>query len=305
MSHNTKMRVAVSVATVWTKSISPRPQDSPALQNPVDLEAWLRPMTVEERLELSDANRIQTQILYGTEVIIAQEDGEWVKVFIPGQKTHKESAGYPGWVPKKQLAEIHEQPSGNTWVEVISNKALLTFGDANHESIELSFLTRLPLLEEMNDKVMVDTPHGPGILQRTDIRIEGASTLQGSEEKNQGKRIVEQGKRFLGLHYLWGGMSSYGYDCSGFAYNMHRSQGIGLPRDASDQSRQGVEIDRANLEAGDLMFFEKDGRIHHVGIYAGDNKMIHSPNSKSKIELVDLDTYSMKDELCIARRYWS
>ncbi|WP_162875106.1 C40 family peptidase, partial [Enterobacter cloacae] len=78
--------------------------------------------------------------------------------------------------------------------------------------------------------------------------------------------------------------SSYGYDCSGFAYSMYASQGITIPRDASDQALAGTEAASNQLRPGDLLFFayeEGKGRIHHVGIYIGDGKMIHSPDSKS------------------------
>lgn len=87
-----------------------------------------------------------------------------------------------------------------------------------------------------------------------------------------GHGIVEQGTRFLGLPYLWGGVSSYGYDCSGFAYSMHRYFGISIPRDASDQAKQGALIEKEHLQPGDLLFFayeEGKGSIHHVAFTPG------------------------------------
>ncbi len=306
MSGPKRVRAAVSVATVWTSPDSPRPLDEPALRQPSDITAWLAAMTVKDKLDLFGANRIQTQMLYGAEAIVAEENGEWVKVLIPDQSTRKEGAGYPGWVPKRQLAEASAEAAADRWAEVVAPRALLSLRSQN-APIELSFLTRLPVVEETNDGVVVDTPHGAGVLPKAQVRVAGRPASPAAEEEHAGKRLVRQGMRFIGLPYLWGGMSSYGYDCSGFAYSMHKSQDILIPRDASDQAVQGQMVERDSLEPGDLLFFayeEGRGRVHHVGIYAGDNRMLHSPDSEGCIELVELDGYKLAKEHCISRRYW-
>ncbi|MFM9281472.1 C40 family peptidase [Paenibacillus jiagnxiensis] len=306
----TRMIVSVSVATVWLSPDSPRPIDAPALAAPVSVGEWLKSMSMEEKLDLYSGSRIQTQVLYGTEVVAVEEQGEWLKIVIPDQSTHKEPAGYPGWVPKCQLTKCPADTEYNVFVEVFAAKAILQIEPAGAAApvMELSFLTRLPLLEERGDEVIVSTPHSPGRLAKQDVRITGS--LPASPEsigKLTGEQIVQDGQRFLGLPYLWGGMSAYGYDCSGFAYSMHKAQGILIPRDASDQSQQGRSIQREELEPGDLLFFAYDqgkGRVHHVGIYAGENRMLHSPDSSGCIEIVDLGTYKLKDEHCVSRRYW-
>ncbi|WP_223068451.1 NlpC/P60 family protein [Paenibacillus caui] len=306
MSTLSKMRTAVSVATVWTTPESPRPLDEPALQQPALLAEWIGAMTVPDKLDLYNGNRIQTQLLYGTEVLAAEQRGDWIKVFIPDQATRKEALGYPGWVPKCQLAASDEHYQADKWAEVIADKAQLILEGNQDTTIELSFLTRLPVLAEAGESVTVHSPHGTAVLQSKDVRIISGSASASPDAGQIGQRIVEQGMRFLGLPYLWGGMSSFGYDCSGFAYSMHKSQGIIIPRDASDQARQGEVIERDELQPGDLLFFafEKGkGNVHHVGIYAGDNHMLHSPDSSSCIELIPLEGYKLADEHCISRRY--
>ncbi|MDO3675862.1 C40 family peptidase [Paenibacillus ehimensis] len=306
MSRPKRVRAAVSVATVWTSPDSPRPLDEPALRHPAAITEWLAAMTVKDKLDLFGGNRIQTQLLYGTEAIAAEESGEWVKVFIPEQSTRKEGAGYPGWVPRRQLAEASDEAAADRWAEVVAPRALLSLRSQN-AAIELSFLTRLPVIEETKDGVMVDTPDGAGFLPKDQVRISGCPASSGTEAEHAGQRLVRQGMRFIGLPYLWGGMSSYGYDCSGFAYSMHKSQGILIPRDASDQAVQGQMVERDRLEPGDLLFFayeEGKGRVHHVGIYAGDNRMLHSPDSEGCIELVELNGYKLAKEHCVSRRYW-
>jgi hypothetical protein len=303
-----RMMVAVSVATVWTKPDSPRSVDEPAIRYPAEIKEWLGQMTLRERLDLCLANRVQTQILYGSSVLVAEENDGWSKVLIPQQGTRKEALGYPGWVPSCQLVEASDAPLGSKRAEVISDKAWL-YKSPSQQLIELSYLTSLPVLEEMGKLVKVQTPEGTGYLKADDIRlIDGPLAPQaGAGVADIGQGIVEQAKRFLDLPYLWGGASSYGFDCSGFAYTMHRYFGILIPRDASDQAKQGTPVEKEQLEAGDLVFFaheEGKGSIHHVGIYAGDNQMIHSPETTKSIELVDMRTFKLAQEHCASRRYW-
>ncbi|AJY76766.1 C40 family peptidase [Paenibacillus beijingensis] len=309
MNRLRQMTVAVSVATVWTEPDSPRRLDEPALGQPAQIAEWLSAMTIDDKLDLYNGNRVQTQILYGTDVLAAGERDGWVKVFVPEQATRKQSSGYPGWVPKRQLMERNDGPATETWAVVVSNRAPLSFQKSPNRGFELSFLTRLPVLKISGDKVIVHTPHGAAFLNKEHVRIHDKERASiDPPQGHPGIQIVRQGLRFLGLPYLWGGMSSFGYDCSGFAYNMLKSQGIVIPRDASDQAEQGNLVERSRLEPGDLLFFayeEGKGRVHHVGIYAGDNRMLHSPDSKGCVEIVELNGYKLEREHCVSRRYWT
>jgi hypothetical protein len=243
MSEMKRMVIAVSVATAWTKPESPRPLDELALKHPTEIREWLRRMTVEDKLDLCEANRVQTQILYGTSVLVVEEQEDWIKVLIPQQGTRKDALGYPGWVPRCQLVKETKVPTGLKQAEVMSDKAWL-YRDPSEHLIELSFLTTLPVLEETKEWVKVQTPEGIGYLKANEVRLIDDPLARRPVEGHIGRGIVEQGKRFLNLPYLWGGMSSFGYDCSGFAYNMYRYVGISIPRDASDQSKQGTLIER-------------------------------------------------------------
>lgn len=304
--------VAVTVATVWTNPDSPLEKDRAALTSPVDIRAWLGSLTVEDKLDFFNRNAIQTQALFGTRVEVVEERDGWSHILIPDQSSNKNETGYPGWVPSVQLApwsDAYQVAADQQIVTVTSAHARLYTLD-QQPGIELAFLTRLPLIAETADWVKVATPLGDSLLRREDVRISQAGQLdskQPDDTGSTGERIVETAKRFLGLPYLWGGMSSYGYDCSGFAYNMHRAVGITIPRDASDQARAGRLVEKSELLPGDLLFFayeEGKGRVHHVGIYYGGGQMIHSPDSRGAIEIVDLSTYKLKHEHSVSRRYW-
>jgi cell wall-associated NlpC family hydrolase len=307
MNEQLQMVIAVSVATVWTKPESPRPLDVPALQRPAEIREWLQFMTIDDKLDLSKANRIQTQILYGTSVLVVEEQGDWVKVIIPQQTTRKDPLGYTGWVPKCQLVKEANIPDESKRAEVIAKNAWL-YKSPSEPSIELSFLTSLSVLEVTEAWVKVQTPDGIGYLKADDVRMIEGPLVPKNVEGHIGSGILEQAMRFLDLPYLWGGMSSFGYDCSGFTYNMHKYFGIMIPRDASDQAMQGTLIEKEQLEPGDLLFFaheEGKGAIHHVGIYAGGNRMVHSPESIKSIEIVDLSSFNLAKEHCMSKRYWS
>lgn len=296
--------VNVAVATVWTSYDSPREIDWDAVTNPVDIPAWLHRLTYETRLGLCNDNLVQSQVLYGQEVIVTEEAKGWAHVIVPEQPSSKNPSGYPGWIPMVQLTQcpgewnIHDGPV----VVVAKPKATLH----TNVDMELSYQTILPLVWEDDQKVVVKTPDGSqGRFDWKDVMI---SESLDSRYKGTGLDIVSCGEQFIGLPYLWGGMSSYGYDCSGFSYSMCKANGYIIPRDAHDQAKSGKEVDIASdLQPGDLVFFaheEGKGKIHHVGIYYGDGKLLHSPNTGKTIEIIPLVGTIYEKELCAARRYW-
>lgn len=94
--------------------------------------------------------------------------------------------------------------------------------------------------------------------------------------------------QFLNTGYLWGGVSVFGVDCSGFTQNVFRLSGIHLWRDAYQQATQGNTVDfLQEARLGDLAFFDnEEGRITHVGILLNDHEIIHS-SGKVRIDPID------------------
>jgi cell wall-associated NlpC family hydrolase len=117
---------------------------------------------------------------------------------------------------------------------------------------------------------------------------------------------IELAKRFLGLPYLWGGTSSFGFDCSGFTQMLLRARGFNMPRDADQQAAWAglVAVERTDLQAGDLLFFGSSARnITHTGMYIGDGQFIHdTTNGHPVIQISRLDDQPWTRLLVASRR---
>ena len=110
---------------------------------------------------------------------------------------------------------------------------------------------------------------------------------------------------FLGVPYLRGGTTvETGFDCSGFVRAMYQETiGLILPRSAAQQAAATQKIDRADLQPGDLVFFNTMRRaFSHVGIYVGDGKFIHSPKPGSEVRVEDMGIAYWKNRFDGARR---
>lgn len=296
--------VNVPVANIWTSYHSPREIDLEITKANADIQSWLDQLDFDTRIELCHRNLLQTQALFGEEVIIDEEKGDWVRVVVIQQPSSKDERGYPGWMPKTQLVECENWNLVDRAVAVISSKKAKLYTEDQHIQMELSYGTILPLIEAMDEWIKVRTPLGICLLKVADVKI-AASLSQ--MRKGSGHDIVASGEQFIGLPYLWGGMSSFGFDCSGFSYRICSMNGYMIPRDAHDQASAGYKVAISDIEPGDLLFFafeEGKGAIHHVGIYYGDGKMLHSPNTGKTIETITLAGTIYEKELCGATRYW-
>jgi cell wall-associated NlpC family hydrolase len=98
--------------------------------------------------------------------------------------------------------------------------------------------------------------------------------------------VVGIAMQYLGVPYVWGGVSPGGFDCSGFVMFVYAQAGVSLPHHAADQYNYGVPVSRDQLEPGDLVFFDGLG---HVGIYIGNGQFIHAPHSGDVVKISSLD----------------
>ncbi len=102
--------------------------------------------------------------------------------------------------------------------------------------------------------------------------------------------VIKEAERWIGVPYKWGGRDSAGTDCSGFVQSVYKTFGLSLPRTASDQYSYSQMIAEEEAVPGDLIFFRIDDKIVHVGLYAGNNRMIHA-STKAGVIFQDLNKY--------------
>jgi len=110
----------------------------------------------------------------------------------------------------------------------------------------------------------------------------------GSTGPVDGNKVVVAATKYLGVPYRWGGTDpETGLDCSGFVQQVYEDLGISLPRVSRDQARAGRPVpDLASAQAGDLIAFGDP--VDHIGIYAGDGRMIVAPRTGDVVRFQDV-----------------
>lgn len=303
LNNTEKQIVNVPVTTLWKSPNKTRVIDKPSISNPTNLSLWTKEMNYGQKLDL--VGKIDTQALYGQEVTILQSSGDWYKIAVQDQYNPNNSDGYPGWVPKSHIIKYYPNYADCNIAIISANKAnLYNDQNTNNQALELSFNTILPVIKEGENWVQVQTPKNEvKYLRKEDVKIFENYESIPKPTKND---LVQTSKAFLNIPYLWAGNSAFGFDCSGFMYSIYKQHGILIPRDSTVQAKQGTPVLFADLQPGDLMFYAHNkgkGTVHHVSMYIGDGKMIHSPNTATPIEITSIHKEQYKSEFSGARRY--
>ena len=301
--------VAVTATTLWVEPRTHRPDvDGPSLTNPVALDAWNATMQdTETRRWLT--GKLESQAVLGSEVIVDEIDGDWARIVVTAQGTARDPRGYPGWVPTAHLVVDEDfaqrAPTSPTATVTALTSTLSGTRSGNHPGIDVSFDTILPVLGRTATAVRVAVPGArPACLPAEDVVVHEAGEtppLPTAED------VIATGERFLGLRYLWAGVSAYGVDCSGYTYTLFHHHGISIDRDAGDQMHHsGLEpVEREDLQRGDLVFFATapgGDSIRHVALYLGDDLIMQAPNAERSVEVMSLTAYDPTGEYAGARR---
>mgnify|MGYP004713982333 FL=1 len=121
-----------------------------------------------------------------------------------------------------------------------------------------------------------------------------------AEKASKVDKTLKVAKNLIGTPYVYGGSTPAGFDCSGFTMYCYAKAGISLTHNAQAQYNQTKSVSTKDMKKGDLVFFGSGtGSITHVGIYVGNGKFIHSPQTG---EYVRIDSLSSRSNFVGATR---
>ena len=230
----------------------------------------------------STSSDVVSQAIFGTTVVLLEEKPGWARVRTPDD--------YTGWVETAAFRKLRagEEPyaSAGTVAQVESLFA--------NVYVEPDVTTRAPLMTlPYEARVKVASEPEKDERRWVEVRLPDGSVawvhrgdLTFERRPLTVQAAVALAKRLLGLPYLWGGTSTFGYDCSGLTQMLYRRLGAGIPRDAGPQAQwKGfTPVERTSLRPGDLLFFGKSaGKITHCGMYIGGGDFLHATTYRTPV----------------------
>jgi cell wall-associated NlpC family hydrolase len=243
---------------------------------------------------------VVSQALYGTGVLSLSRQGDFYNI--------RTADDYSGWVAAEDLRPLNGKPYAGEGLAVrvtslSANVYRAPDTTAHAPLLNLPWESRLELVDGKIDSaerwLQVRLVNGDAAwVQEGDV---SAQTQLLSVDA-----MLQLARRFIGITYTWGGVSSFGFDCSGFTQMLERQRGIEMPRDAGPQAvwNGGVPVDRKDLQPGDLLFFGSSlTHVTHTGMYIGGGEFIHdTPHGHPGVQISRLDDMPWTQLFVTARR---
>jgi hypothetical protein len=215
------------------------------------------------RREPFERSEMVSQVLFGEGMDILDDEGKWLLV-------RCRFDGYEGWLDAKCVTRISlpRYPPA-----LIAGRNFLVVDRDQH-----------PVLHLPAGSVLPEVENGRFTMAGTLFSIASEAL-----HRKPGEYVLDELiQGVIGVPYVWGGRSGFGFDCSGLTQYLCRALGTDLPRDASDQSALGQTLGFLNeARPGDLAFFDDaEGLIHHVGMIIDTGKILHA-SGRVRIDRLD------------------
>ena len=117
-----------------------------------------------------------------------------------------------------------------------------------------------------------------------------------------GERAASVALQQVGTPYRYGGSSPAGFDCSGLVHFAYASVGHSIPRTTAGQWADLEPVSQRDLRTGDLLFFNIDGKMSHVGLYVGGGQFVHAPSTGRRVSVESLESRFYRKALVRAGR---
>ncbi|CAA9322765.1 MAG: hypothetical protein AVDCRST_MAG93-5825 [uncultured Chloroflexia bacterium] len=293
-----------------------RDEMTPLVTGP-DYSFALAPRAVADvRREPSNGAERVSQIIFGETLEVLRRTGHWAFV--------RTQDGYLGWTHGTLLCcsaeEAHEWKAGlNT---IVRQPLLACYADASgepHQQVMLiPFGARLHVEGADGAYRCIRCPDGikrwvpaTGLLPAEQLAQSGIKGL---------RTVVDWAHASIGVPYLWGGKTPFGYDCSGLVQTLFGMIGMSLQRDADQQFIQGIAVDYDEISFGDALFFDtsataeelhvvREVSVSHVGIALNEQDFLHASRQYGGVVRGSFDpqspwfTRSFRERFLGARRY--
>lgn len=224
---------------------------------------WINKAIIDLRAQPSTRSERVSQALFGTAVNVHQSKDDWCLIETPDR--------HQGFVEKKHLS-VPFSPAGQAWKVT---GAIVPVRDPATDQVltRFAFDTRLVAECEGDRLVFILSTRKKGHFPRR-----AAAAAQSMLDVEELERLA---RSFVGTPYLWGGVSSFGFDCSGFVQRLfHYCFNEWLPRDTVEQRRIGEPIALEDMKRGDLCFFPG-----HVGLYIGEGRIVHANRHRNGVSI--------------------
>jgi len=232
-------------------------------------QAIILPAVASVHKEPSFSSEMISQALMWETVKIQETYENWYQI--------KMEDGYDGWIHSFYLLFCEPRDEEHIFVTDRFLPVYYEINKLNSLATLLSYGTYVPIADKQEDIITIYLPNDK--IGYTDSQKQVIETTR--------EVIIELATSLLSVPYLWGGKSSFGYDCSGFVQMVLKTAGITIQRDTSLQIKtsnlEKIDIDKA--KPGDLLFYLENNCTNHVAFFIGEGKIIHC-SGQVKIESI-------------------
>jgi cell wall-associated NlpC family hydrolase len=130
-----------------------------------------------------------------------------------------------------------------------------------------------------------------------------AASATGVETRSPGAAVAALAEGLIGRPYRYGGADpDSGFDCSGLVFYTYRKSGFNVPRTSQDLFKAARKIALTDARSGDLVFFQDQAKLSHVGIYLGDGLFVHAPETGRTVSIDRLSAPYYQEHLVAVGR---